>query len=300
MLRIAHSHLYAHPLPEGHRFPMEKYDLIPQQLLHEGTITTQSLFEPQPMAEADILTTHTLDYWHSLKTVTLSRKEERRMGFPQSAQLTLREQVIAQGTLDCARHALRHGVALNVSGGTHHAFADRGEGFCLLNDIAIAANVLLRDGDARRILIVDLDVHQGNGTAAIFKGNPQVFTFSVHCKVNYPAEKEHSDLDIALPPGTGDQEYLTLLNQSLPEVVHAFQPELVFYLSGVDVLSTDKLGRLNLTRNGCKERDRMVLTTLHGLGLPVAVAMGGGYSHHIRDIVEAHCNTFRIAADTWN
>jgi acetoin utilization deacetylase AcuC-like enzyme len=275
---------------------MEKYDLIPQQLLHEGTITPAHLFEPQPMTEEDILTTHTAEYWHKLKTVTLSKKEERRIGFPQSPDLTLREQIIAQGTLDCARLAIRHGIAMNVSGGTHHAFADRGEGFCLLNDIALAANVLLRDRLARNILIIDLDVHQGNGTAAIFAGNPRVFTFSMHCHSNFPMEKEHSNLDIGLPPGTGDDHFLETLHLTLPKVLEQSQPDHVFYLSGVDVLATDKLGRFKLTREGCKTRDKMVLQTIHHARLPLTISMGGGYSYHIRDIVEAHCNTFRLAA----
>lgn len=297
MLQIAWSPIYAHPLPEGHRFPMEKYELIPQQLLHEGAITQANLFEPQPMAEADILTTHTAEYWQKLKTGTLSAKEARKIGFPQSAALVLREAVIAQGTLDCAHHALAHGVALNVSGGTHHAYADSGEGFCLLNDIAIAARVLLRDDLARRILIVDLDVHQGNGTAAIFQQEPRVFTFSMHCQGNYPIIKEASDLDIALAVGTDDALFLENISTHLPRLMHQVQPDFVFYLSGVDVLATDKLGRLSMTRAGCKERDRIVLETMRTAGIPIAVAMGGGYSPQIKDIVEAHCNTFRLAVE---
>jgi acetoin utilization deacetylase AcuC-like enzyme len=296
MLHIAWSPLYAHPLPEGHRFPMEKYNLIPEQLLYEGTITQANLFEPQPMAEADILTTHTAEYWQKLKALTLSAKEVRKIGFPLSEQLILREIVIAQGTLDCARFALKNGVAMNVSGGTHHAFADRGEGFCLLNDIALAANVLLRDGQAEKILIIDLDVHQGNGTAAIFQDEPRVFTFSMHCHGNFPMEKEASDLDLPLPPGTIDSDFLAVLETNLPSLLLQVQPDFVFYLSGVDILATDKLGRFKMTREGCKQRDRFVFETVRGANLPMAVSMGGGYSTHIKDIVEAHCNTFRLGA----
>ncbi|HEX2899331.1 MAG TPA: histone deacetylase [Bacteroidia bacterium] len=296
MLKVAWSPVYAHPLPEGHRFPMEKYNLIPEQLLYEGTISQANLFEPGPLAEADILTTHTAAYWEGLRSLSLSPREFRKIGFPPSPELIFREIVIAQGTVDCARFARIHGIAMNVSGGTHHAYADRGEGFCLLNDIAIAANVLLRDGLAQRILVVDLDVHQGNGTAAIFQGNPHVFTFSMHCHGNYPMEKEASDLDIALPPGTGDAAFLGTLADTLPQLLAQFKPDFAFYLSGVDVLATDKLGRFAMTREGCKERDRLVLDSLRGAGIPVAVSMGGGYSVHVRDIVEAHCNTFRLAA----
>jgi acetoin utilization deacetylase AcuC-like enzyme len=296
MLKIAWSPIYAHPLPEGHRFPMEKYNLIPEQLLYEGTITQAHLFEPQPQAVTDILTTHTAAYWEKLHHGTITARESRKIGFPHSEALVLRERVINQGTLDCARHALAHGVGMNVSGGTHHAYADRGEGFCLLNDIATATNVLLRDGLAQRVLIVDLDVHQGNGTAAIFRDEPRVFTFSMHCHGNYPMEKEASDLDIALPPGTGDATFLESLQSALPEVMARAQADFVFYLSGVDVLATDKLGRFAMTRAGCKQRDRIVLEAVRQAGLPLTISMGGGYSVQIRDIVEAHCNTFRLAA----
>lgn len=295
MLKIAWSPLYAHPLPEGHRFPMEKYELIPMQLLHEGTITNANLFEPKPMSEADILTTHDASYWEKLKNLRLSPREMRRIGFPPSEQLILREITIAQGTLDCARFAFEHGIAMNISGGTHHAFSNLGEGFCLLNDIAIAANVLLRDNLAKRILIVDLDVHQGNGTAQIFANNPNVFTFSMHCQANYPMEKEKSDLDIPLALGTQDEEFLHILSQQLPLLLDRVLPDFIFYLSGVDVLATDKLGRIAMSREGCKLRDQMVLQSCKNANIPMAISMGGGYSPEIKDIVEAHCNTFRLA-----
>lgn len=299
MLKVAWSPVYAHPLPEGHRFPMEKYNLIPEQLLYEGTLRPNQLFEPAPQPESDILAAHTPAYWDKLRTGTLSARESRRIGFPQSEQLVHRERVINQGTVDCARHALAHGAGMNVSGGTHHAFADRGEGFCLLNDIATAAKVLLRDGLVHKVLVVDLDVHQGNGTAAILRDEPRAFTFSMHCDGNFPMEKEESDLDIPLPPGTGDAAFLQVLRDTLPRLLHDVQPDLVFYLSGVDVLATDKLGRLGLTRDGCKERDRIVLEEVRRRDLPVCVSMGGGYSPQLRDIVEAHCNTFRLAAALW-
>ena len=299
MLKIAWSPLYAHPLPEGHRFPMEKYELIPQQLLHEGTITQANLFQPSAMAEADILTTHKAAYWEALKTLGLSPRQMRRIGFPPSEQLILREIVIAQGTLDCAHFALKHGISMNTSGGTHHAFSDLGEGFCLLNDIAIAANVLIRDRLAKKILIVDLDVHQGNGTAEIFANNPDVFTFSMHCQANYPMEKQKSDLDVALPLGTGDSEFLKQLAMHLPNLIQTHAPDFIFYLSGVDVLATDKLGKLALSRAACKARDQFVLEACKAAEIPIAVSMGGGYSVDIKDIVEAHCNTFRLANEVF-
>lgn len=299
MLKIAWSHIYAHPLPEGHRFPMEKYNLIPEQLIYEGTIAQDNLFEPEPFTEEDILLTHDREYWLQLKNQTLSPREVRRTGFPLSPELVHREIVIGKGTWIAAQHARKHGIAMNVSGGTHHAFTNRGEGFCLLNDIAMAANCLLRDGHARQILIIDLDVHQGNGTAEIFRNTPEVFTFSMHCRSNYPLEKETSDLDLALPPYTEDEAYLTQLKETLPRLLDQVQPDFAFYLSGVDILETDKLGKLSMTRAGCKERDRFVLETLKKNKVPVTVSMGGGYSTQIRDIVEAHCNTFRLAQELY-
>lgn len=299
ILHIAYDPIYAHPLPEGHRFPMIKYELIPGQLLHEGTIKQHNLFTPQPCSEEIILLTHTEEYWHKLKFQTLSASEQRRIGFPQSPGLTLREIIITQGTIDCCLYALQNGVALNVAGGTHHAFANKGEGFCLLNDFAVAANYLLHQKLAAKILIIDLDVHQGNGSAAIFKNNPQVFTFSMHGKDNYPFHKELSDLDIALPNGIGDEEYLTLLDEQLELLITRVRPSFAFFLSGVDILSTDKFGRLNISMEGCKQRDELVFTKLKQYHIPCTVAMGGGYSPDVKLIVEAHCNTFRLAKDIY-
>jgi acetoin utilization deacetylase AcuC-like enzyme len=221
----------------------------------------------------------------------------RAIGFPLSEALVEREIRIAQGTLDCARISRRTGVALNVAGGTHHAFADHGEGFCLLNDIAIAARQLLFENPEERILIVDLDVHQGNGSAAIFADEPRVFTFSMHGQHNYPFRKEISDLDIGLPDGTSGDTYLARLGQELPVLLDRVRPQQVFYLCGVDVLDTDKFGKLKLSLEDCKARDAFVLETCKSAGIPVAAAMGGGYSADIRRIVEAHCNTFRLAKD---
>lgn len=295
MLKIAYSPVYVHPLPPEHRFPMAKYELIPAQLKHQGIVTDAHFFEPLPLPENWILATHNAQYWHRLHTLQLTRAEERRIGFPQSAGLVHREVVIAQGTMMAADYALQFGAAMNVAGGTHHAYTNRGEGFCLLNDQAIAANYLLATGKSKRILIIDLDVHQGNGTAQIFAQEPRVFTFSMHGADNYPLQKEHSDLDVPLPTGTTDDDYLAALEYHLPALLDSHRPDFCFYLSGVDVLATDKLGKLKLSPEGCAARDRFVFLTLHRAGLPVVTCMGGGYSTRLADIVNAHCETFRIA-----
>ncbi|MGW8123997.1 histone deacetylase family protein [Roseivirga echinicomitans] len=297
MLKIAWKDIYAHPLPENHRFPMDKYNLLPEQLLYEGTITESHLFSPEPLSESAILRTHNAEYWDKLKSLSLSRKEERKTGFPLSAVLVERERVIMQGSVMAARFAVDNGVAMNIAGGTHHSFTDRGEGFCLLNDIAIAAHDLLDNGLAHQILVVDLDVHQGNGTAQIFENEPRVFTFSMHGASNYPLHKEKSDLDVGLKDGTDDKTYLSLLDANLKALIDTVQPDFVLFQSGVDVLATDKLGRLGMTLQGCKQRDRIVLETCKQNEIPVMACMGGGYSQKLRDIVEAHANTFRLAQE---
>jgi len=294
-LKIAYDPIFAHPLPEGHRFPMIKYELIPEQLLYEGTITPDNLFSPQPCRDEIVLLTHTAEYLQKLKDQTLSAKEQRHIGFPQSQQLTIRELMITQGTIDCCHFAFEHGIAMNVAGGTHHAFADRGEGFCLLNDFAVAANYLLHRKLADEILIIDLDVHQGNGTAKLFEHSKEVFTFSMHGKNNYPFHKERSHLDIELMDGTDDKTYLDLLHKHLPELIAAIKPSFAFYLSGVDILATDKFGKLKVSMEGCRQRDEFVFTLLKQHRIPCTVAMGGGYSPQVKHIVEAHCNTFRVA-----
>ncbi|WP_241237869.1 histone deacetylase [Pseudoflavitalea rhizosphaerae] len=298
-LHIAFDPIYAHPLPEGHRFPMLKYELIPEQLLYEGTITASNLFRPAPCTDTIVLRTHEAGYLERLHQQTLSTKEQRHIGFLQSPELTLRELVITQGTIDCCHYALQYGVSLNVAGGTHHAFADRGEGFCLLNDFAVAANYLLHEQLAKQILIIDLDVHQGNGTASIFQNEPRVFTFSMHGAHNYPFHKEQSDLDIGLKDGTNDALYLELLQSNLDTLLHQVNPDFVFFLSGVDILESDKFGKLKVTMQGCKQRDEIVFTALKQRNIPCTVAMGGGYSPDVRTIMEAHCNTFRLAKDIY-
>jgi acetoin utilization deacetylase AcuC-like enzyme len=279
---------------------MLKYDLIPAQLVHEGTCKPNQFFSPTLCPKELVLETHTEEYVNKLLNQTLSPAEIRRIGFPQSPELVNRELIITQGTIDATQYALENGVSLNVAGGTHHAFADRGEGFCLLNDMAIAANYLLREKQSKKILIIDLDVHQGNGTAHLMQNEPRVFTFSMHGGSNYPFHKETSDLDIPLADGTDGKTYLAILSDVLPKLFKDVKPDFVFYLSGVDILSTDKLGKLAVSLEDCKQRDRMVFQQAKSLDIPVVVALGGGYSPDIKVIVDAHCNTFRLAMDIFD
>lgn len=278
---------------------MAKYELLPEQLLYEGTVTGSNFFHPDLLEKVVALQTHTEEYWDKLTNVSLSEREVRAIGFPINEKFVTRGRHIAQGTVQCALFAIQHGVAMNIAGGTHHAFADHGEGYCCFNDQAVAANYLLHNGLARKILIVDLDVHQGNGTAHIFRNEQRVYTFSMHGERNYPLRKEQSSLDLHLPDGMDDKPYLQLLRETLPRLLDTVQPDFVFYLSGVDILETDKLGRLGVSRAGCRERDRFVLDLCHRHKLPVAVSMGGGYSHRLADIVEAHANTFRVAQEVF-
>lgn len=297
---IAYDPIYIHPLPENHRFPMTKYELIHEQLLREGVVEATDFFSPQPINEELILTTHTCGYWTKLKTLSLTRIEERRTGFPLSQRLLDREVRIANGTLLSALRALEKGVGFNVAGGTHHAGSNWGEGFCLLNDQAIAANYLLRYHGIKRVLIVDLDVHQGNGTAEIFNDDERVFTLSVHGKNNFPFKKEKSSLDVALQDGITDTEYLRVLRNTLPDVFEKVKPEFVFYLSGVDILKTDKMGKLKISMEGCRQRDLLVYELCAKFKLPVQTSMGGGYSRFLGQIVDAHCNTFKTALQILN
>ena len=276
---------------------MIKYELIPEQLLIEKTCSESNFFKPEIIDTQLVLKTHQEEYFNRLKGLKLSNKEVREIGFPLSKELVERELIISQGTIDCVHFSSEHGVSMNIAGGTHHAFYDRGEAFCMLNDQAIAANYIIEEGLFKKILIIDLDVHQGNGTASLFSSNPNVYTLSFHGKKNYPFRKEKSDLDIELDDNTNDNEYLKLLKEIVPKVIDQFEPEFIFYLSGVDVLENDKLGRLSLTIDGCKERGRFILETCKDNCIPVQVSMGGGYSMVLKNIIEAHSNTFRLAQE---
>jgi acetoin utilization deacetylase AcuC-like enzyme len=299
MLKIAYHPIYKLELQKGHRFPMEKYDLLPQQLLHEGTCTPENFFEPVIPNDKHFFTVHDSEYFYDLLNITLSQKAARKIGFPLSEILIEREMIIADGTIKASEFALKHGIAMNIAGGTHHAFSNRGEGFCMLNDQAIGAKYLQNNGLVDKVLIIDLDVHQGNGTAEIFNDDNSVFTFSMHGKSNYPFIKEKSNLDIPLENNTTDSEYLSILNKVLPKIIQEEKPDFIYYLCGVDVLATDKLGKLSLTLEGCKERDRFVLKTCLDLKIPVMCSMGGGYSEDINVIIEAHANTFRLAQEIY-
>ena len=297
MLKVAYHPIYKHNLPEGHRFPMEKYDLLPQQLLYEGTCKEENFFTPEIPNNKYFFMVHDPEYVSDLMNITLNQKAARKIGFPLNEDLITREMIIADGTIKASEFALKYGIAMNIAGGTHHAFTNKGEGFCMLNDQAIGARYLQNKELANKILIVDLDVHQGNGTAEIFQNDSTVFTFSMHGKSNYPFHKERSDLDIPLDNGTEDELYLSILKETLPKLIKKQQPDFIYYLCGVDVINTDKLGKLSLTIEGCKERDRFVLQICKNYNIPVMCSMGGGYTPDIKVIIDAHANTFRLAQE---
>ena len=300
MLKIAYHPYYNHPLKKGHRFPMEKYELLQLQLLYEGTCAAENFFEPELLQNhKQILEVHDAEYFYDLLNLTLNHQAALKIGFLLSERLIAREICITSGTLQATAYALQYGIAMNIAGGTHHAYSNHGEGFCMLNDQAIAAKHILDQNISKRVLIVDLDVHQGNGTAEIFQDEPRVFTFSMHGKNNYPFEKEQSDLDIELDDNTNDATYLEILKQTLSKLITEQQPDFIFYLCGVDVIASDKLGKLGLSIAGCKARDRFVLETCKRHEIPVMCSMGGGYSPDIKTIIEAHTNTFRLAQELY-
>jgi len=286
---------YVIDLPANHRFPIQKYRRIRERLLAEGTLRADELLEPTLADPRDICRVHTKDYWEQLSRGTLPAAAIRRLGLPWSESLVRRSRASVQGTLSAARIALREAVAANLAGGTHHAFPDRGEGYCVLNDIAVAIRTLQHDAWVQRMAIVDCDVHQGNGTAAIFANEPDVFTFSIHGDHNYPFRKVPGTLDIALPDGTGDDDYLRALEPAVSRLLAEFRPGLVFYLAGADPHEGDRLGRLRLTHQGLRRRDELVLRACRDAAVPVAIALGGGYGQDLDDTVEAHCNTIRAA-----
>ena len=294
---IAFHPIYVHELPENHRFPMEKYDLLPRQLVHEGTINKNQFFAPGSIQNIHVEAVHCSDYLKRLRNLDISKKEQRTSGFIHNDILIKREWTIMEGTRKAAELAMDANICFNIAGGTHHAFFDRGEGFCLLNDQVIAADWLIKQKKVNKILILDLDVHQGNGTAALCSNRDNIFTFSMHGKNNYPLRKEASDIDIELEDATKDAKYLYQLKQGLEDIVKCFDPEFIFYQAGVDVLESDKLGRLGLSLDGCKERDATVFDFSKQLEVPIVTTMGGGYSKEINTIVEAHANTYRCGYD---
>ena len=294
-MKAFYSDHFVLPLPEGHKFPMAKYSGLRERILAEGIVRPEDLHEAPAAEWEDLLLVHDAAYVDAVANGALPREMQRRIGFPWSPQMVERSRRSVGATIAAARAALDEGVAANLAGGTHHSFADRGEGFCIFNDVAVAARVLQRDHDARRIAIVDLDVHQGNGTASIFANDDSVFTFSMHGEKNFPFRKEVSDLDVPLADGTADEAYLDLLRHHLDAVLNRHQPDFVFYLAGADPYEGDRLGRLKMTIGGLGKRDEIVFGECRRRGLPVAVSMSGGYANDVAAIVTIHANTIRFA-----
>lgn len=290
--RLFYSPYYYADIGEGHVFPIRKFELVRDKLLAEGTLQGEEIFQPEPAHVEDLHLVHTEDYISRLVSGDLTAKEIRKLGLPWSKSLVRRSFHAISGTINAARSALQNGISSNLAGGTHHAYPDRGEGFCVLNDIAVAIRVLQLEKLAERFLIVDCDVHQGNGTAFIFKDDPTVFTFSMHGAKNYPLHKEKSSLDIELADGTGDAEFLEILEEALPRIF-LHNPDVIFYLGGADPYEKDKLGRLNLSIEGLKRRDEMVLEFARDRHTPIVTTMSGGYALDINDTVEIHSNTIR-------
>ena len=295
-MKAFYSDHFVLPLPEGHKFPMAKYSRLRERILAEGIVAPEDLHEAPLASLDDLRLVHDPGYVDAVANGTVRPEIQRRIGFPWSPQMVERSRRSVGATIAAARAALDDGMAANLAGGTHHAFADRGEGFCVFNDVAVGVRVLQRNGHANRIAIVDLDVHQGNGTAAIFSGDPSVFTFSMHGDKNYPFKKEVSDLDVPLADGTGDDEYLSLLRAHLPDVLNRHQPDFVFYLAGADPFEGDRLGRLKMTIEGLRRRDEIVMEACTKARLAVAISMSGGYANDVDEIVTIHANTIRTAA----
>ncbi|MBA2736253.1 MAG: histone deacetylase [Pyrinomonadaceae bacterium] len=289
---IFYSPYYYADIGENHVFPIRKFELVRRKLLEEGTLQPDEIVEPEAASVEDVCLVHTEDYITRLRNGTLTAKEIRRLGLPWSQSLVRRSFHAISGTINAARVALENEISSNLAGGTHHAFPDRGEGFCVLNDVAVAIRVLQKENLAKKFLIIDCDVHQGNGTAFIFKDESEVFTFSMHGAKNYPLFKEVSNLDIELSDGTGDREYLETLEEALPRVFLP-RPDVIFYLGGADPFEKDKLGRLNLSIEGLMKRDEMVLRFAKEHHTPIITVMSGGYALDINDTVEIHCNTIR-------
>lgn len=295
-LHVWSSAKYTFPLPDGHRFPIEKYALLRERVIADGIVDAAHVHDPARVTRDDLLLVHTADYVARFTNGELTRDETRKLGFPWSEHLVERSYRAAGGTVEASRHALAHGIAMNLAGGTHHAFPGHGEGFCVFNDVAVAIRALQRDRRIERAAIVDLDVHQGNGTNAIFAGDDRVFAFSMHGGKNYPFHKVPGDLDVELNDRTGDDEYLTLLANSLPSVLARSSPDLVVYLAGADPHESDRLGRLALTFEGLARRDAIVLDACREVGLPVVITVAGGYATPIANTVAIHARTAAIAA----
>ena len=296
-MKVFHSDHFVLPLPEGHRFPMVKYSMLRERVAQDGICGPGELLTPRAATDEEILRAHTPDYLKRVASGALPEKEVRRIGFPWSEKMVERSRRASGGTLGACLAALDEGFAANLAGGTHHAFSHRGEGYCVFNDSAIAARAVQTAGLVERVVVIDTDVHQGNGTAAILRGDPTVFTFSVHGAKNFPFHKEESDLDAPLPDGADDTEFLATLERGLEVALDAADASLAIYLAGADPFEGDRLGRLSVTKSGLAERDRIVLEACRERGIPVAVTMAGGYANEVGDTVDVHFQSVRRAAD---
>jgi acetoin utilization deacetylase AcuC-like enzyme len=294
-MKVFYSDHLLVPLPTGHRFPMPKYARLHQRVAEErrpGVELTASV----PASDEQLLRVHHAEFVKRFLCGELTEREMRRIGFPWSSELVVRSRYAVGGTIDACRTALSDGMAVNLAGGTHHAYPDHGEGYCVFNDIAVATRAMQAERRATRVVILDCDVHQGNGTAVIFADDPTVFTFSVHGAKNFPFHKEKSDLDIALPDGSGDEAFLEAVRIGATRAVELAQADLAIYIAGADPFVGDRLGRLAMTKDGLAERDRWVFEYCYQCGLPVAVVMGGGYAQQVEDVVEIHLQTVRLAS----
>jgi len=294
-MQVYYHDTYTFPLPDGHRFPIEKYALLRMHLLSKGILLPDELYVAEPASREQLLRVHTAGYVDRVLNGDLSQKELRRIGFPWSQQMVERARRSVGSTIAACRSASKDGIAVNLAGGTHHAYPDHGEGYCVFNDVAVAARQMQAEGCAQQILILDCDVHQGNGSAAIFASDQSVFTFDIHGAKNFPFHKEISDLDIALLDASGDEMYLDALQDGLNRALDCTHAELAIFLAGADPFSEDRLGRLSLSKYGLAERDRMVFARLRRAGIPVAVVMAGGYGKNIQDTVDIHIQTVKLA-----
>ena len=296
-MKVFYSDHFVLPLPEGHRFPMSKYSLLRERVAADGICGPGELREPRAVTDEEILRAHAPGYLERVASGELTKKEVRRIGFPWSKRMVERSRRASGGTVGACLAALEEGFAANLAGGTHHAFSDKGEGYCVFNDSAIASRAVQAAGLAQRVVVIDTDVHQGNGTAEILRGDATVFTFSIHGAKNFPFHKEESDLDAPLPDGADDTEFLTALERGLEKALEDANADLAIYLAGADPFEGDRLGRLSVTKSGLAERDRMVLESCGERGIPVAVTMAGGYSRNVEDTVDVHFQSIRRAAD---
>lgn len=295
-MRVWYTDQFVLPLPDGHRFPMSKYARLRERVVASSLIAPGDLCVPHAATDEELLRAHTPDYVRRVQEGRLTEAELRRIGFPWTPEMVERSRRSSGATIEACRAALADGRAVNLAGGTHHAFADAGEGFCVFNDSAVAARAMQAEGQVRRVVVLDCDVHQGNGTAAILRGDPTVFTFSIHGARNFPLRKEESDLDVALPDGTGDADYLAALESGLRRALDRSQPDLAIYLAGADPFAGDRFGRMALTKAGLAARDRLVFEVCRAASLPVAVTMAGGYARDVADVVDIHFETVRLAA----